>query len=98
MEKRRYCSLPLLPTGTLSTDTSESDTGTGRLTTPDGFHFRHLKDNARDFSSLSQVFSYLWDSYWFPFISLQYENQLRKKKNLSAFMSQHYFTCVVMQR
>lgn len=81
MEKRRYCSLPLLPTGTLSTDTSESDTGTGRLTTPDGFHFRHLKDNARDFSSLSQVFSYLWDSYWL----------------LSAFMSRHYFSCVVMQ-
>lgn len=30
--------LPRLPTGTVSTDTPESDSGRIRLTTPDGFH------------------------------------------------------------
>lgn len=35
--------LPLLP-GAVGTDTSELDAGRNMLTTPDGFHFRRLKD------------------------------------------------------
>lgn len=54
--RKRDTVLPLLHTGTVSPDTSESDTGRIRLTTPDGFHFRYLKDYTRVFACFSQVF------------------------------------------
>lgn len=62
--------LLLLPTQMLSTNTSESDSGTFRLTTPEGFHFRPFKRATLVFLSVLAGSSYLGDSYWFLFTAV----------------------------